>query len=122
MEEYADLSPRVKSFVEAFVNSFVTWDLVLFFRDNPYAVGSAETFAQSIGRRGTDLQLHLERLAELGILTREKPSTDDAEPVYSYHPPDTYRQELEEFRSALRDRGARLLIVSWVLRQEAGRP
>ncbi len=122
MEEYADLSPGVKSFVESYVNSFVAWDLVLFFRDNPYAVGSPESLAQSIGRRGTDLQLQLERLAGAGILSRENPSRHDAEPVYSYHPPDSYREALEEFRSALRDRGARLLIVSWVLRQEAGRP
>ncbi len=28
--------------------------------------------------------------------------------------------DVEEFRSALRDSGARLIIVSWVLRQEGG--
>ncbi len=121
MEEYADLNPRVKYFVERYINSFIAWDLALFFRDNPYAVGSAESLAQGIGRRGSDLQLPLEKLAELGILAKENSSCDPAGPVYSYQPPAEYREDLEEFRGALRDRAARLIIVSWVLRQEAGR-
>ncbi len=121
MEEYADLEPRLKSFVERYINSFVAWDLALFFRDNPHAVGSADSLALSIGRRGADLQLPLERFAEQGVLERENSSRERSETVYSYHPPEEYQADLEEFRNALRDRSARLLIVSWVLRQEAER-
>ncbi len=121
MEEYRDLDPRIQSFVERYVGSFVAWDLVLFFRDNPYAVGTAESLAQSIGRRSSDLQLPLEKLAEQGILTRENSTGDPAGPIYSYHPPAEYRAEVEDFRSALRDRSARLIIVSQVLRQEAAK-
>ena len=121
IEDYGNLSPRVKSFVERFIDSFIAWDLALFFRDNPYAVGSAESLAPSIGRRSSDLQLHMEKLAERGILCRESPPGDPGEPVYSYHPPEDYSVDVEEFRNALREREARLIIVSWVLRQEAGR-
>ncbi len=121
MEEYADLEPRVKAFVERYINSFVAWDLALFFRDNPHAVGSAESFAVNIGRRGADLQLPLEKLAEQGVLERTNSAGEKSETVYAYHPPEEYRADLEEFRSALKDRGARLLIVSWVLKQEAAR-
>ncbi len=121
MEEYGNLSPRVKSFVERYIDSFIAWDLALFFRDNPYAVGCADSLAPSIGRGGSDLQLHLEKLADQGVLSRESWSEDPGRPVYSYHPPEDYSADVEEFRHVLREREARLIIVSWVLRQEAAR-
>jgi len=80
MEEYGNLSPRVKSFVERYIDSFIAWDLALFFRDNPYAVGSADSLAPSIGRGGSDLQLHLEKLADQGVLSRESSSEDPGGP------------------------------------------
>lgn len=121
MLDFENIDPRVEKFVEEYVDSFITWDLILFFHENPYTVGTPSSIALSIGRLGSDIEPHLERLAEKGVLTREERSGEDGEAIYSYKPNPEFEKMVMEFKRALRDRASRLIIVSKVLQKEASR-
>ena len=119
MQEFENISKAVKDFVETYIDSFIAWDLILFFNDNPYTVGSASNVAMSIGRRGVDIEPHLEDLVKRNVLELESKADDNTETLYSYNPPSGFEKTVVEFRRALRDRAARHIIVSKVLEKEA---
>lgn len=121
MLDFENLDPLVSDFVESHVDSFITWDLILFFHENPYTVGSPSSIAMSIGRLGSDIEPHLERMTAKGILSHEFRAGDGAETIYAYRPEPDFEKMVIEFKRALRDRASRLIIVSKVLRKEAGR-
>ncbi|MEJ5186101.1 MAG: hypothetical protein WHT46_03360 [Candidatus Geothermincolales bacterium] len=121
MLDFENIDPRVEKFVEEYLDSFIAWDLILFFHENPYAVGTPSSLALSIGRLGSDIEPHLERLVEKGVLSREEKTGDAEEAIYSYRPTPEFEKMVMEFKRALRDRASRLIIVSKVLQKEASR-
>jgi predicted transcriptional regulator len=121
MLDFENIDPRVERFVEEYVDSFITWDLILFFHENPYAVGTPSSIALSIGRLGSDIESYLDRLVEKGVLAREEDSGEGGEAVYSYRPKPEFEKMVMEFKRALKDRASRLIIVSKVLQKEASR-
>ncbi|MEW6553096.1 MAG: hypothetical protein AB1384_02280 [Actinomycetota bacterium] len=121
MLDFENLDQQVGNFVEEFVDSFITWDLIMFFHENPYTVGSPASIAMSIGRLGSDIEPFLERLAAKGILSHEFRAGDGAETIYAYKPEPDFEKSVIEFKRALKDRASRLIIVSKVLQKEARR-
>jgi predicted transcriptional regulator len=121
MIDFENLDPQVSRFVDEYVDSFITWDLILFFHENPYTVGSSSSIAMSIGRLGSDIEPYLERLADRGVLTREFRSGEGGETIYAYKPEPDFERMVMEFKKALKDRASRLIIVSKVLQKEARR-
>ncbi|MDY6794196.1 MAG: hypothetical protein SWK76_02765 [Actinomycetota bacterium] len=121
MLDFENLDPQVSSFVEEYIDSFITWDLILFFHDNPYTVGSSSSIAMSIGRLGSDIEPYLEKLAEKEVLSYEFRPGGTAETIYAYKPEPDFEKMVMEFKRALRDRASRLIIVSKVLQKEARR-
>lgn len=121
MLEFENIDPRVEKFVEEYLDSFITWDLLLFFHENPYTVGTPSSIALSIGRLGSDIEPYLEKLVEKGVLTKEERGGEGGEALYSYRPSPEFEKTVMEFKRALRDRASRLIIVSKVLQKEASR-
>jgi predicted transcriptional regulator len=121
MLDFENLDPEVSFFVDEFVDSFITWDLILFFSENPYTVGSPESIAMSIGRLGSDIEPFLNKLTEKGILTYEYRPGNGAESIYAYSPQPEFEKMVSEFKRVLKDRASRLIIVSKVLQKEARR-
>jgi hypothetical protein len=121
MLDFENLDQQVGNFVEEFVDSFITWDLILFFHENPYTVGSPSSIAMSIGRLGSDIEPFLERMATKGILSHEFRAGEGAETIYAYKPEPDFEKMVIDFKRALRDRASRLIIVSKVLQKEARR-
>lgn len=121
MLDFENLDPQVGFFVDEFIDSFITWDLVLFFHENPYTLGSASSIAMSIGRLGADIEPFLEKLAQKGVLSHEYRPGDGAEPIYAYKPQHEFEKMVTDFKRALKDRASRLIIVSKVLQKEARR-
>lgn len=121
MLDFENLDPQVSSFVEEYIDSFISWDLILFFHENPYTVGSPTSIAMSIGRLGSDIEPYLERLADKGVLVREFRAGDGSETIYAYKPEPGFEKMVIDFKRALRDRASRLIIVSKVLQKEARR-
>jgi predicted transcriptional regulator len=121
MLDFENLDPQVSFFVDEFIDSFITWDLILFFHENPYTVGSPGSIAMSIGRLGADIEPFLQKLAEKGILSHEYRPGDGSESIFAYRPQPEFEKMVAEFKRALRDRASRLIIVSKVLQKEARR-
>lgn len=121
MLDFENLDPQVSLFVSEYVDSFITWDLVLFFHENPYTVGSPSSIAMSIGRLGADIEPFLENMTEKRILSHEFRVGDGAEAIYAYKPEPEFEKMVIEFKRALKDRASRLIIVSKVLQREARR-
>jgi predicted transcriptional regulator len=119
MYDFDNIDVSVNQFVDEYIDSFITWDLILFFYENPFTVGSPSSIAMNIGRLDSDVQPYLEKLVEKGIVTRETPTRDGAEIIYSYKPNDEFEKKVEQFKKSLRDRTSRLMIVSKVLQKEA---
>ena len=63
-----DLDPKMIEFLHDKVNSFVKWDLIRFFHDNPHAADTAENIARYTGR---DILAISDELAELVVAVRD---------------------------------------------------
>ena len=64
----ADMDPGLLKFLRAKVNSFVKWDLVRFFHDNPHTTDTAENIARYAGRTVDTIRAELGELAQDGVL------------------------------------------------------
>ena len=63
-----DIDPRYLEFIRNRVDSFIKWDLVRFFHDNPHTEDTATSIARYTGRDVTLIQMDLKDLAEKGVL------------------------------------------------------
>ncbi len=63
-----DIDPRLLDFIRTRVNSFIKWDLLRFFHDNPHTTDTAENIARYIGREAITVGTELEALAAVGVL------------------------------------------------------
>jgi hypothetical protein len=80
------MNPHLLSFLREKVNTFIKWDLVRFFHDNPHAVEIAANIARSIGRDLGEVEVDLASLVNAQVLESKKVSgvqvygmVDDAE-------------------------------------------
>ncbi len=64
----AEIDPVVMEFVREKVNSFIRWDLVRFFHDNPHTANTADNIARYIGREAEPVQAELVGLASANVL------------------------------------------------------
>ena len=67
-----DIDPRFLEFIRSRVTSFVAWDLVRFFHDNPHTTDTAQGIARYIGRDVRVVEPELKQLATSGILEADK--------------------------------------------------
>ena len=63
-----DTDPKLLNFLRTKVNSFVKWDLVHFFHDNPHTTDTAENIARYVGRDAPTVESELIELARSGVL------------------------------------------------------
>ena len=57
-----EMDPTLFDFIKTKVNSFIKWDLVRFFYENPHTVDTANNIAPYIGRKVSQVKLALEAL------------------------------------------------------------
>ena len=57
-----------EDFLKHKVNSFIKWDLVRFFHDNPHTADTADNIAGYIGRDTKTVQRELDSLVEADVL------------------------------------------------------
>lgn len=109
----ADMDSRLLEFLRTKVNSFVKWDLIHFFHDNPDTDDTAEHIAQCI-RRDPDTVVH--ELAELvgqNILVQGK---QEGTVVYSLSGDPQTRDRVCSFVRASADRHFRIKAIYHVIR------
>ena len=117
-EEFAtqtleDMDPRLLEFIHTRVNSFIKWDLVRFFHDNPHTADTAENIARYTGRDRHSVSPELEQLAASGVL--ESTSLNNMT-VYMLATDKETRKLINSFILACDDRQFRTKAIYYVIR------
>jgi hypothetical protein len=109
----ADMDSELLEFLRTSVNSFVKWDLIRFFHENPHTTDTAENIAWH-ARRSTDtMQAELSELAAQGVLVQDEL---DGVIVYSLSQNRRVRDTIARFIEASDDRQFRVKAIYHVLR------
>jgi len=109
----ADMDPRLLRFLQTKVNSFVKWDLIRFFHDNPHTTDTADNIARYAGRSAETIRGELAELAQDGVL--EENRLGDMI-VYSLAPDRQTRELLDQFVKASHDRQFRVKAIYHIIR------
>jgi hypothetical protein len=109
----ADMDPRLLEFLQTKVDSFVKWDLIRFFHDNPYTTDTAENIARYAGRAVEAIRKDLAELAASGVLEETRLSDMT---VYSLSRDPETRELMEEFVEASSDRQFRVKAIYHIIR------
>lgn len=94
------------------INSFIKWDLVRFFHDNPHTKDTASNIAKYTGRDARTTERELEGLVEVGVLSVEKISNTR---VYELVEDEGTRQTIHAFIEACHDREFRVEAIQHVI-------
>ena len=108
-----DMDPSLLEFLRAKVNSFVKWDLVRFFHDNPHTTDTADNIARYAGRSVETIRAGLTELARDGVLEK---SQLGGMVVYSLIPDSRVREMLGQFVKASDDRQFRVKAIYHIIR------
>jgi len=96
----------VHAFVDEYIDSFVGWDILLFFHRNPDAVETASSLAKRLGRGEPDVKEEINRLVKKGVLTPADGGT-------FHHAPDPQlASRIRSFNAALAEAPSRMTILS----------
>ena len=109
----ADMDPALLDFLRTKVTSFVKWDLVRFFHDNPHTTDTAENIARYAGRDAAQIRTGLAELAASGVL--EENRLGDML-VYSLALDPVIRALLDRFAEASDDRQFRIKAIYYIIR------
>jgi hypothetical protein len=109
----ADMDPRLLEFLRTTIDSFVKWDLIRFFHENPYTTDTAENIARYAGRTDEAIRKDLAELTKSGVL--EESRLGDMT-VYSLTGDPEMRELLDEFVEASDDRQFRVKAIYHIIR------
>jgi len=109
----ADMDPRLLEFLRTTIDSFVKWDLIRFFHDNPYTTDTAQNIARYAGRTDEAIRTDLAELADNGVLERNRLGDMT---VYSLTGDPEMRGLLDEFVDASDDRQFRVKAIYHIIR------
>ena len=108
-----DMDPTLLNFVKTKVNSFIKWDLVRFFYENPHTADTVENIAKYAGRNANAVKPELEDLVESNIMQKQV-LNDTA--IYSLSNDDGMRALVDKFILACEDRHFRVKAVYHIIR------
>jgi len=108
-----DIDPVMLDFLHEKVNSFVKWDLVRFFHDNPHAADSADNIARYTGRDVRTIAGELVGLVEVGVLEQNELS---GQTIYMLTSEQAMRDLISDFVRACDDRMFRVKAIYHVIR------
>lgn len=109
MNELEDvLGLPITRFVDRYVRSLLTWDVLVFFHRNRDAVLDLDGLASRLGRRVEELQPEIDELCRDKIL-------QCAGGLVRYRPDAGIRESVEAFVDACQERGRRLALIALVL-------
>ncbi len=108
-----NLDPELIEFLNTYVDSFLKWELLRFFHENPHTFDTAEGIARHIGRAPQEVQNALLELKERGLL-KEIPVGGML--TYSLSPDPRLKAQLEKFVQATDDREFRRKAIYHLVR------
>lgn len=107
-----DMNATWKQFLQTKVNSFIKWDLVRFFHDNPHTADTAENIAQFVGRDAKTVQRELDGLVKAKVLDRKAIS---GEAIYRISEDKSVRDLIHDFVEACHSREFRVQAINHVI-------
>jgi hypothetical protein len=108
-----DMDPRLLDLIQTRINSFIKWDLVRFFHDNPHTTDTADSIARYTGRDVRIVEPELGQLARDGVLQVEDLSGLN---VYTFTTDKDIRELISNFIRACDDRQFRVKAIYHVIR------
>ena len=108
-----DMDPELFDFLTTYVDSFVKWDLLRFFHENPHTMDTSENIARYTGRTAEDVQTELQDLASQGLLV-EMPVENMR--VYMLKADPEIRTRLQQFVEATQDQEFRRKVIYHMVR------
>jgi hypothetical protein len=108
-----DIDPVMLDFLHEKVNSFVKWDLVRFFHDNPHAADTADNIARYTGRDVRSITDDLAGLVAAGVLEQNQLS---GQKIYLLTSDQPMRDLISDFVRACDDRLFRVKAIYHVIR------
>ncbi len=108
-----DIDPALLGFLRDKVNSFVKWDLVRFFHDNPHAADTADNIARYTGRDVRTITDELDGLVTTGVLEENEISGLQ---IYTMVSDPAMQQLIDQFVHACDDRNFRVKAIYHVIR------
>jgi hypothetical protein len=108
-----DMDPEVLEFLKTTVNSFIKWDLVIFFFENPHTTDTIDNIARYIGRDAAVIKFDLEELVRAGVLEQH---TSGTLTVYALTKDTQIREKIKHFVSASDDRQFRVKAIYHLIR------
>lgn len=114
-----DMSGQWQEFIETKINSFIKWDLIRFFHDNPHLQDTAENIAEHIARDEEAILYHLDGLVQVDLLsvTKRKQAC-----VYQLTSDSETRALVGSFMTACRDRDFRVKAIHCVVHNPRHKP
>jgi len=107
-----EMTPQWQAFIEKKVNSFIKWDLIRFFHDNPHMQDTAENIAGYIGRDTKTIVRELDGLVKVEVLVV---SQQKDVKVYSLTSDIETRDLIRDFVAACFDRNFRVQAIHHVI-------
>jgi len=108
-----DMDPDLLEFLKTKVNSFIKWDLVRFFYENPNSTDTAENVARYVGRDAGAIEVELGELVGTGVLERRR--VGDLW-TYSLATDAEMRKRVDQFILACDDRQFRVKAIYHIIR------
>lgn len=114
--KYADVADATfnatwQAFLTQKVNTFIKWDLVRFFYDNPHTADTAENIAQFVGREAAATRQALDGLSQTQVL-EAKPIQNVI--IYQLTSDSDVRQQVNAFVAACHNREFRVQAINHV--------
>ena len=103
---------RLLDFVRHQVDTFVKWDLVRFFHDNPYAANTAENIARVAARDPRAVEKAMDELVASGIL---EANTVSSARIYRFVKDQQVRDLVDSFVLACDNRDFRVKAINQVI-------
>jgi len=107
-----EMTPQWQDFIEKRVNSFIKWDLIRFFHDNPHIQDTAENIAGYIGRDTKTIVRELDGLVKAEVLSV---SDQNKLSIYRLTGDIETRDLIRDFVAACFDRNFRVQAIHHVI-------
>jgi hypothetical protein len=108
-----DMDSGLLRFLQTTVNTFIKWDLLRYFHDNPHAVDTAENIGRYISRDAAAVEKDLDGLVASGVLRAN--DVPEAR-VYALSSDAEMQASVEKFMQACSDRQFRVKAIYHVIR------
>lgn len=107
-----DMDAMWANFIKTKVNSFIKWDLVRFFHNNPYAVETADNIARFIARDIATVKYELDELSRLGVV---EATVKSKSVVYRFTGSSELREQVDDFIKACHNYDFRVQAINAII-------